>query len=157
MPLLLLLFLAAQFDAVFRDGLVALNQSNLQVAESRLTEAAQIEPKNPRVWLALAQTLRKLQKDPRSAAQNAEKWAGNDAVVVRGLALFYADSGDSKAAARMIQGPAADESFIFELAQKRLEREDFAAAANVLDAGRKRFPQSAQLALAGGVALYGLR
>ena len=55
---------AGQFETAFRAGLVALNENNLGVAESQLQTASRLEPKDARVWLALAQTYRKLHKLP---------------------------------------------------------------------------------------------
>ena len=53
---LVLLFFAGQFDLVFRAGLVALNNNDLVLAESQLESASKLQPRNPKVWLALAQT-----------------------------------------------------------------------------------------------------
>jgi tetratricopeptide (TPR) repeat protein len=141
---LYLALFAGQFDSTFHDGLIALNQNNLPLAESRLQAASQLEPHNARVWLALGQTYWKMRKplQAETAVRNAENWAGNDAVVSNGLSLFYSEAG---------------ESYFFEAAQMHLRQQDFAAALATLDAGRKRFDKSAQLELAAGVAYYGLR
>ena len=66
---LLLVLFAGQFETTFRAGLLALNENNLTVAESQLETASQLQPRDPRVWLALAQTYRKLHKSP--AAETA--------------------------------------------------------------------------------------
>jgi tetratricopeptide (TPR) repeat protein len=134
-------FLAGQFDTTFRDGLIALNENNLPVAESRLESASQLEPRNPRVWVALAQTYWKQHKlaQAESAVHNAEKFAAGDAVVRRTIDLFYT------------------EDYYFEIAQLHLKQQEFAAALETLEAGRKKFDRSPQLALAAGVACYGLR
>ena len=50
-----------------------------------------------------------------------------------------------------------DESFTFDLAQAYLRRQKFSEALNVLQSARERFDKSAQIELATGVALYGLR
>src|SRR5947209_6176363 len=54
----LLLFLAATptFEEAFRNGLLALQRNDLAAAESNLTAAAQLQPQNARVWVALART-----------------------------------------------------------------------------------------------------
>jgi tetratricopeptide (TPR) repeat protein len=136
--------LQSDFPSTFREGLIALNQNNLPVAESRLTAAAQLEPRNPRVWIALAQTFWKERKplEAETAVHNAEANAGDDAVARSTIGLFYKDAG---------------EPFYFEAAQAHLERQDFSAALKTLDTGRKQFPASAQLELAAGVTYYGLR
>jgi tetratricopeptide (TPR) repeat protein len=130
----LFLFLSGQFDTTFRDGLVALNQNNLAAAKAKLEAAAELEPKDPRVWLALAQTYGKLGDVPEARRAAGRVEAGGNDVVRRGLEAVY-----------------------FELAQADLKRERFAEALVTLEAGRKRFDGSAQLALAAGVAYYGLR
>jgi tetratricopeptide (TPR) repeat protein len=144
MLLLAFLLFTPQFDTVFRDGLTALNANDLPLAQSRLEAASQIEPHNARVWLALAQTYWKLGRplQAETAAHAAESWGANDAVVSRTLALFYSQAG---------------EAYYFEIAQAHLQRQEFAPALAALDAGIGKFPASAQLALARGVALYGLR
>lgn len=131
---LYVLLFAGQFDSTFREGLLALNQNNLPVAESRLEEASRLEPRNPRVWLALAQTYWKLHKPVDAALHNAETYAGGDTVVLKALPTMY-----------------------FEIAEDDLKQQNFAAALDTLAPARKRFPDDAQLALADGVALYGLR
>jgi tetratricopeptide (TPR) repeat protein len=156
------LLFAGQFDTTFRAGLVALNQNNLSVAETQLKAAAKLEPRDARVWLALAQTYRKLNKTPeaQSAVKNAEAFA-SDATVLKGLALYYSEAADLAHAAEMLQRAirrnAFDEGSYFDLAQLYLKQQNFAAALETLDAGRRNFDKSAQLALAAGVAYYGLR
>lgn len=141
---LYLVLFAGQFDSAFHDGLIALSQNNLSLAQSKLEAASQLESRNPRVWMALAQTYWKEQKvlDAEAALRNAETWGANDQVVARALGIFYSEAG---------------ERYYFEAAQQHLQRQEFAAALSTLDAGRKRFDHSAQLELATGVADYGLR
>lgn len=50
-----------------------------------------------------------------------------------------------------------DESYVFELGQAYLRRQKFAEALQVFQAAHQRFDKSAQIELATGVALYGLR
>jgi tetratricopeptide (TPR) repeat protein len=159
---LFLLLFADQFETTFRAGLIALNENNLTVAESELEKASQIQPANPRVWLALTQTYWKLHKlsSSQTAARTAEKFA-DDAIVVHGLALFYSETGDYAKAAELADRAIAqnpfNEGYYFDLAQLHLKQENFAAALKTLDRGRKNFDKSAQLELAAGVAYYGLR
>jgi tetratricopeptide (TPR) repeat protein len=123
-----------QFDTTFREGLIALNQNNLPVAESRLESASQIEPRNARVWLALAQTYWKLHKPVQTALHNAESFGASDSVVMSALPTLY-----------------------FEIAQEDLNRQDFVAALAIVDGAIGKFPDNAQLQLAAGVSYYGLR
>ncbi len=154
---------AGQFETTFHDGLIALNQNNLALAESRLEAAAQLEPQNAGVWLALAQTYWKLHRVPEAeaAAGKAETRAVDNAVVLHALAIFRSETGDYAGAAKLLQAAIVrkpfEESYYFELAQLFLKQENFAAALGTLDAGRKKFDKSAQLELATGVAYYGLR
>lgn len=138
---LLLFCFAGQFEDTFRAGLVALNRNDLAAAQSSLEEASRLQPRNGRVWLALAQTYWKLRELPQAqqAAQSAGEFGQGDAVVTQALAGFYS------------------EAYYFETAQFYLKQQNFAAALDLLDAGRKKFARSAQLELAAGVAFYGLR
>lgn len=159
---LFLLLAPDQFEATFRAGLIALNENHLPAAESQLEAASQIEPRNPRVWLALAQTYWKLGKSPsaEAAAKNAEKFA-SDGPTLRALGTFYAGTDNhDKAVASFRKSLTADpfqEGCYFDLAQLYLKRQDFASALQTLEAGRKYFDKSPQLELAAGVAYYALR
>ena len=159
---LYVLLFAGQFETSLHDGLIALNQNNLPLAESRLEAASQLEPRNPQVWLALAQTYWKQHDTARaeSAARNAEQYASTP-TTLHALAVFYAEKSDPAKAAALLESAIRrnpyEESYYFELAQVCLNRPDFAAALSTLDAGRKIFDKSPQLELASGVAYYGLR
>lgn len=95
MFLLLLLhsWLADQldFDSAYRAGLTALVEHRLTDARLNLESAAKLQPKNPTVWIALAETYWK--SNDRAAAGSAAAKAGSLApanpVVLHGLALFY--------------------------------------------------------------------
>jgi tetratricopeptide (TPR) repeat protein len=160
---LLAVLFAGQFESTFHEGLIALNRNDLPLAESRLQAAADLEPHNAGVWLALAQTYWRLHKAPQAqtAARNAETWAADNAVVLHALSIFYSETADYASAAKLLQASIRrnpfEESYYFELAQLDLKLEKFAAALETLDAGRKKFDKSAQLELATGVAYYGLR
>jgi tetratricopeptide (TPR) repeat protein len=83
-----------------RAGQFALNNNHLSVAESKLESGSRLLPRNARVWLALAQTYRKLHKLPASetAANKAEVLAAEPSIL-EGLALYYSEAANySKAA-----------------------------------------------------------
>jgi tetratricopeptide (TPR) repeat protein len=158
----LLALLADQVEDPFRAGLIALNQNNLASAERNLEKASQLQPRDARVWLALAQTYWKLHKlEPsRAAAHNVEAYSG-DPAILRALALYYSETEDYKKAEQALETAigknGSNEGWYFELAQLFLKQQDFAAALKALDSGRKKFDKSAQLELAAGVSYYGLR
>jgi tetratricopeptide (TPR) repeat protein len=159
---LILVLFAGQFDSAFHAGLAALNENNLKTAESQLETASQLEPRDARVWLALAQTYWKLQQLPAAqvAAGKAEALAVG-APVLEGLARYYSETANDSKAAELLQAAIRKdpytEGYYFELGQLFLRHQNFAAALETLDAGRKTFDKSAQLELAAGVAYYGLR
>ena len=231
LPAFLALFLfAAQgdFQAQFVSGLKALNEQNLTVAQTSLQAASQLQPANPRVWVALAQTYWKLRKPALAAeaARKAETFGAKDPATLRSLAIFYSeqkkfakagdmearcaalDSQDRSATARSMldylqadqprraidlalatpgsEGRAdirnllgkayeadgqilktipelqeairlnpGEESYFFDLIQVLLNHFNFDAAIQVCEMARRRFPRSAQIALAAGVAYYG--
>ncbi len=159
---LFLALCATQFDTTFQAGLIALNQNNLTVAEARLSEASRLEPRDARVWLALAQTYWKLHRlEPAQAAAQKAEALTNDVAVIRGLALFYSETSDYGKAADLLRSVVKrnpyEERAYFDLAQLQLKQQNFAAALETLDTGRKNFDKSPQLEVAAGVAYYGLR
>ncbi|HTY55631.1 MAG TPA: tetratricopeptide repeat protein, partial [Candidatus Binataceae bacterium] len=89
------------FDAIFRGGLTALSQNQLAEARSQLEAASTLKPNDPHVWLALAQTYRKLKESASSeaAVAKAESLAGNDPATLHGLAFLYSESGNYEKAA----------------------------------------------------------
>ena len=146
----------ASFDDELRRGLVALQNGHLTEAQQSLEHASRLQPANPRVWMALAQTyLRSQRTGPaNAAAKRAEAFAASEPIIQHALAIFYSESGDFSKAAAMARH---DEGFAFELGQGLLQRGNFAGAFGFFDAARKHFPNSAQIALAYGVAAYGER
>ena len=167
---LFLLAASPAFEESFRSGLVALQQNDLATARSSLETAMKIEPGNGRVWVALAQTYRKLNETAKAnaAAARAEAQGAKDPVVLSSLAIFYAGSDQTlKAAdaqakyAALVPGDAAArqkaESMYFDAAQPLLRQGKFPEAVPILQAGAERLKESAQLQLALGVAFYGLR
>ena len=159
---LLLVLFAGQFETTFKAGLVALNENNLAAAQSQLEAASQLQPRNPSVWLALAQTYWKLHNLPAAedAAAKAEAFS-TDATILHGLSTYYTETANYTKAAELLQSAIRrspyTESYYFDLAQMHLQHQNFAAALDAVDAGRKNFDKSAQLELAAGVAYYGLR
>ena len=97
---LALLFFADPFDGAFRAGLTALNDGNLALAESQLESASKLQPGNAKVWLALAQTYWKLNKQEasQSAAKKAEAFAKEPAVF-QALAFYYSETSNFAKAA----------------------------------------------------------
>jgi len=99
--LLLLLADPTSFETAFRAGLTALSQNQLPTAQAQLETASKLRPGDPRVWLALAQTYRKLKQDASSqaAVAKAESLAGNDPATLHGLAFLYTETGNYEKAA----------------------------------------------------------
>jgi tetratricopeptide (TPR) repeat protein len=99
---LIVLLFAGQFEVAFRAGLVALNNNDLAVAESKLESASKLQPGDARVWLALAQTYWKLHKLPASetAAKKAEALAAEPSIL-EGLALYYSEAANYGKAAEL--------------------------------------------------------
>jgi tetratricopeptide (TPR) repeat protein len=91
------------FDAHFRLGLVALNAQDLSTAATSLNRASQLRPTNAQVWLALAQTQRRMRNKSQAAeaAAKAETLAANDPVMLHGLALFHSEIGNWAKAATL--------------------------------------------------------
>src|SRR2546425_8929587 len=94
--LFLLLAEVPSFDAVLRAGLTALNEHKLAEAQSQLEAAAKIQPGNPQVWMALAQTYWRSRqpKAAESAASRAESLDPRNPMVLHGLAYFYSETRD---------------------------------------------------------------
>jgi tetratricopeptide (TPR) repeat protein len=148
LTLLLFFFWAdpVSFESLLRSGLLALNQNQLATARTQLEAASRLKPKSAEVWLALAQTYRKLKRDPASQAaiRKAEALAGNNAVALQALAYFHREGGnyakaasfearyaeltprDSEAAARAVDLylRAQKPELAIELANKALQKED---------------------------------
>jgi tetratricopeptide (TPR) repeat protein len=117
LALLLLLWAdPASFEALFRSGLTALNQNQFSTAQTQLEAASKLKPNDPQVWLALAQTYRKLKREPAAEAAigKAEALAGNNALALHALAYLHSEAGNfGKAAsfeARYAELTPGDES-----------------------------------------------
>jgi len=169
--ILFVCLLSAQgdFEVQFARGVKALSERNLTVAEASLSAASLQQPSNPRVWAALAQMYLELRKPSLAldAAQKAEKFGTGDPVTLDNVAMFYAELGKANESdgrtpeaiqefRQAIRLRPGEESYYFDLIQVLLRHFDFQDAARFSDLGTKKFPKSAQLALASGVAYYGL-
>ncbi len=58
--------------------------------------ASKLKPNDPQVWLALAQTYRKLKREPAAEAAigKAEALAGNNALSLHALAYLHSEAGN---------------------------------------------------------------
>lgn len=176
MKLAVLMLMAASatasttFEEAFRAGLLALQRSDFKAAEENLTAAAKLAPADARVWVALARTYWKLNQAQKAdqAAAKAESLGGGQPVVLSTLAIYYADSGRTLQAADATaryslavptDAPAREraESLYFDAVQPLLQQQKFDEAIAILTKATKQLPGSAQLELALGVALYGMR
>lgn len=103
----------ASFDDELRRGLLALKKNPAE-ARQPLEHASQLQPDNPKVWVALAQAYlgAKQMELAKSAAQRAETLAVHDPVVQHALAMFFSETGDLTKAAdlerRFASSPTAD-------------------------------------------------
>jgi Flp pilus assembly protein TadD len=113
--------------------------------------------------LVRAAELRLAAKQPKLAVALALKAlaAGDRADLRALLARAYEADGQSAHAIneynRAILLDPYEEANYFELGQLLMDKENFAAAAQVLEAGRKIFDKSAEITLALGGAYYGLK
>ena len=161
--LLLLFASAGSFDQLLHAGLAALNANDLPAAQFQLEAATKADPRRAQAWVALAQTYFKLKKPQlaNSAALKAESLAPDDPVIIHGLAFYYSETGNFDKVIALLQAALRmrpyEESYYFELGQQLLRTQKFEASLATIEKGVKIFDKSAQLELARGVALYGLR
>jgi tetratricopeptide (TPR) repeat protein len=168
LALLLLVPQQDDFQAQFSGALKALHERNFEAARTGLQAAGKLHPADPHVWVALAETYWKLgnTESAAEAAGKAEKLGANDPITRRGLAIFYSEQGKAYEAngqsAKAIQQLQAairlkpdEESYHFDLIEILLRHYDFKGAIQQSEAALKKFPKSAQLTLAAGVAYYG--
>ena len=150
-------------DDPFRTGLIALDHGDLDSARSNLEQASKLAPRDGRVWVALSQAYWRLHKNAEAedAADKAASLAPEDPVVLHSLAIYYTETNQTLKAARAeSKVPNALEhaaELYFQAAKPLLDQQKFLEALPVLKEGVLRLPNSAQLALALGVADYGLR
>ena len=98
---LLLFFAAADFNSQFRAGLVALGDNNLVQARQKLEAASRLQPRNPEVWVALAQTYRRMKSKQLAdaAAIKAEQFAASSPAALHALAIYYSQADNFEKAA----------------------------------------------------------
>jgi tetratricopeptide (TPR) repeat protein len=163
--------LAAQTpQELLRNGLLALQRNDLEAAQADLQSAAAQQPSNPRVWVALSQTLWKRKEFAKAddAAQKAWSFAGEDSAVLRGLVIYYLERDQTvraaEAQARFAAVNPADEgaqeraiALYFEAVQPLLAAQKFGEALAILQKASPSVVKSAQIQIALGVAYYGLR
>jgi tetratricopeptide (TPR) repeat protein len=89
------------YETAVREGLAALNAKDLTTARQKLEQAAQLQPQDPHVWLALAQTYLRSNDSERAgqAAAKAAALAPDDPATLQGLAVYYAAAGHWQQAA----------------------------------------------------------
>ncbi len=85
-----------QFETTLQQGLLALNRNDLPAALASLEKASRLRPADARVWLGLAQTYRKLnrQSSAHLAASRAASLAPDDPLILHGLALYHSETGN---------------------------------------------------------------
>jgi tetratricopeptide (TPR) repeat protein len=91
----------SDYETTLREGQAAFQANDLATARQKFEQASQIQPRDPRVWLALAQTLLK-SNEPAQADQAAAKaaaLASDDPATVHGLAVYHAAAGHWQQAA----------------------------------------------------------
>jgi tetratricopeptide (TPR) repeat protein len=168
---LLFLFAAsATFDESLRAGLIALQRGDLAAAQTNLEAASKLAPRDGRAWVALSQTYWRQHRDAdaEEAAGKAAKLAPEDPAVLQSLAIYYSETRQTLKAAQATakysakvpeKGDVRERAgeLYFEAARPLLDQQKFAEAVVILKEGAARLPKSAQLALALGVACYGLR
>lgn len=168
--LLLLLAASSAFDESFRAGLLALQRNDLPAAAANLGTAAKLEPNNGRVWIALAQTYRKMRETAQAddSAAKALSFGAADALVLKTLVIYFSEStqvakaADAQARLAVLTPQDAGarekaEALYFSAVQPLLQQQKFGDALVLLNQARERIQNSAQLELATGVACYGLR
>ena len=129
--------------------------------------AAALAPANPAVEHALALFYSET-GDFKQAADWEGRFAASGAADPQAPARAANFLGHAYAAAnrpedalrefrKAVEADPKTEAFVFDLGQLELQKGDFSAALITFDRGRRRFPASAQMQLAYGVAAYGQR
>ena len=137
-------------------------RDNMKSALPAAQRASQNAGKDPTILYNLAVFYRDAEMPDASIAHAKRVLALEDSADVRTLlGKAYAQKKDWPDAVAQFREalrltPYSEEP-IFNLAQAFLQAQDFAAAAEVLETGRKTFDKSPQLELALGVAYYGQR
>ena len=151
MNLRALLLVFCLSDDAFRSGLLALQQGDLNTAQTKLEEARNAKPTDGRIWVALCQTYWRQQKagESEAAADRALSLSPKDPAVLQALAIYYSETHQPLKAARLAP---KDKSAVlyFEAAQPLLEKQQFPEAVKILE---EASPKTAQLELALGRGL----
>ena len=166
---LLLFFADSSSQDLFRSGVAAMAAGRVVEARADFEKLRELEPRNPRVWLALTEVYA-MQKDStqrRAAALRAAElahaktgWESSAAIRNYLGKVYLADADFPRAVAEYREAVRLnpyEEAFRFDLAQAFLGHEEFGEAADALEDARKVFDRSAQIELALGVAYYGQR
>jgi tetratricopeptide (TPR) repeat protein len=97
----LLFFASVDAGQQLREGLIALQKNDLAHARELLESASRALPESAEVWVALAQTYRKmgLKDSAISSATTAERFAQKSPPVLHALAIFYAEAAQFRKAA----------------------------------------------------------
>jgi tetratricopeptide (TPR) repeat protein len=137
-------------------------QQKVAAADDSASKAEQLAPGDPAVLRGLALYFSE-RGSLAKAADFESRYAAktNDAAAYLLAGALYARAGKLDAAVpamrRAVELQPYDETYYFQLAQTLLQMQKFEPALETLRAGLKIFDKSAQLELARGVALYGLR
>ena len=139
-----------------------LKQHKADAADASATKAEQLGPENPVVLRGLALYFSErgsLEKAADIEARYASK--SKDAAAFAQAAALYAKAGKAQSGVPLLRKAIDlqpyEESYYFQLGQTLLQAQKFDAALATFQSGLKIFDKSAQLELAHGVALYGLR
>ncbi len=174
--LLYLSFLASLLSAsppstetLLRSGLEAMGSGNLPEARADLETAGHQAPSNPQVCLALTQLYARSREEKLRSesamrcvalAHTVPDWPAQGAIHNYLGKIYLANAEFPHAIAEYREGirlSPYEEGFRFDLAQALLGHEEFAEAADALEAAQKVFDKSVQIELALGVAYYGQR
>ena len=144
-----------------------LHTREMKPANEAAERAAALAPANPAVEHALALFYSEA-GDFKQAADWEGRFAASGAAdpqaparAANFLGHAYVAANQPEDAVRefrkAVEGDPKTEAFVFDLGQLELQKGDFSAALATFDQGRRRFPASAQMQLAYGVAAYGQR
>jgi tetratricopeptide (TPR) repeat protein len=144
-----------------------LHGNQTKAANEAAQRAATLAPANPAVEHALAVFYSET-GDFKQAADWEGRFAASGAADPQAPARAADFLGHAYAVANRLEDAVREfrkavesdpkaESFVFDLGQTELQKGDFSAAFATFDRGRQRFPASAQMQLAYGVAAYGQR
>lgn len=140
-----------------------LKQQKKDAAERAASKAESLQPEDPKIQHALAMFYSETGNFAKAAeceARYAQKTPQDAEALPRAAALYLSAGKVDQSIAEWqtaIRLRPYEENLYFNLAQELLQLQKFQGALETLDAGVKIFDKSAQLQLARGVALYGLR